>query len=72
MDKKQKKWIYLSLAFSMEILVFILASTFNEDTLQYLTHINILFLLIAIGLRFISFSLWAARIKVMAASSVTR
>lgn len=68
MDKKQKKWFYFSLAFSMGILVFILASTFNEDTLQYLTHINILFLLIAIGLRFISFSLWAARIKVMAAS----
>ncbi|HPY60503.1 MAG TPA: flippase-like domain-containing protein [Methanospirillum sp.] len=68
MDKKQKKWFYLSLAFSMAILVFILASTFNEDTLQYLTHINILFLLIAIGLRFVSFSLWAARIKVMSAS----
>ena len=68
MDKKQKKWFYLSLAFSMVILVFILASTFNEDTLQYLTHINILFLLIAIGLRFVSFSLWAARIKVMSAS----
>ena len=68
MDKKQKKWIYLSLAFSMGILVFILASTFNEDTLQYLTHINIWFLLLAIGLRFVSFSLWAARIKVMAAS----
>ena len=68
MDKTQKKWFYLSLAFSMAILVFILASTFNEDTLQYLTHINIWFLLIAIGLRFVSFSLWAARIKVMAAS----
>ncbi|HOJ97172.1 MAG TPA: flippase-like domain-containing protein [Methanospirillum sp.] len=68
MDKKQKRWFYLSLAFSMGILVFLLASTFNEDTLQYLTHINIWFLFMAIGLRFISFSLWAARIKVMAAS----
>ncbi|MDD3573817.1 YbhN family protein [Methanospirillum sp.] len=68
MDKKQKKWIYLSLAFSMVILVFILATTFNEDTILYLSQINILFLFIAIGLRFVSFSLWAARIKVMAAS----
>jgi len=48
MDKTQKKWFYLSLAFSMAILVFILASTFNDDTLQYLTHINIWFLFIAI------------------------
>ena len=68
MDKNQKKWIYVSLAFSMVILVFILLSTFNEETLQYLFHINIWFLLLAISLRFVSFSLWAARIKVMAAS----
>lgn len=52
----------------MAILVFILLSTFNEDTLLYLTDINIWFLLFAIFLRFVSFSLWAARIKVMAAS----
>jgi len=68
MDPKQKKWFYLSLAFSMGILVFVLLSTFNEDTLEYLTHINIWFLVFAISLRFVSFSLWAARIKVMSAS----
>lgn len=68
MDKRQKQWLYLSLGFSMAILAFLLLSTFNEETLVYLTQMNIWFLLLAIGLRFISFSLWAARIQVMAAS----
>lgn len=68
MDKRQKQWLYLSLGFSMAILAFLLLSTFNEETLVYLTQMNIWFLLLAIGLRFISFSLWAARIQVMSAS----
>ena len=68
MDKRQKQWLYLSLGFSMAILAFLLLSTFNEETLVYLTQMNIWFLLLAIGLRFISFSLWASRIQVMSAS----
>lgn len=61
----RKLWIYGSFAFSAIVLVIILFSTFNEETFQYLKHFNIYFLGLAIGLRFISFGLWAQRIKVL-------
>lgn len=46
----------------------VFASTFNTETIYYLFHINILFLVIAIVLRFVSFSLWALRIQKMSLS----
>jgi uncharacterized protein (TIRG00374 family) len=63
--EKTKIWIYLSFAFSALILAVILLSTFNEETFLYLSHLNIYSLILAIVLRFISFSLWAERIRVM-------
>ncbi len=68
MDSNQKKWVYISLAISAIILCVLLFSTFNEDTITYLKNVNIYFILLAIGLRFVSFSLWGMRIKTMSAS----
>lgn len=56
------------MAFSLIVLLIILGITFNEDSLHYLTHINIFFLLVAGGLRFVSFAIWAGRVQVMSAS----
>lgn len=64
----RKKWIWISLAFSVLVLLIIVLSTVDENTLDYLQKINIWFLLAAIALRFISFALWALRIKLMAHS----
>ncbi len=68
MDKTQRRWIYISLAISVIILFIVVSSTFNEETLVYLAHMNLFFLAGAVGLRFVSFSLWALRIQTMAAS----
>jgi uncharacterized protein (TIRG00374 family) len=68
MDKSQKRWIYISLGISAVILAVMVGSTFNEETLIYLTHMNIFFLILAIGLRFFSFSVWALRIQKMSLS----
>lgn len=68
MDKTQKRWIYLSLGISAVILAVMVGSTFNEETLEYLTHMNIFFLILAIGLRFLSFTIWALRIQKMSLS----
>jgi uncharacterized protein (TIRG00374 family) len=64
MDKR-KIWIYLSFAFSALVLGIILLSTFNEETFEYLSHLNIYCLILAITLRLASFSFWAERIRVM-------
>jgi glycosyltransferase 2 family protein len=64
MDKK-KIWIYGSFAISAIILAIILLSTFHEETFQYLSHLNILCLILAIALRVLSFSVWAERMRAM-------
>lgn len=68
MDKSQKRWVYVSLGISAIILALMVGSTFNEETLVYLTHMNLFFLCLAIGLRFISFAIWALRIQKMSLS----
>lgn len=68
MDKNQKRWIYISLGISVIILALMVGSTFNEETLTYLSHMNLFFLIVAITLRFISFTIWALRIQKMSLS----
>ncbi|MDR2855887.1 MAG: flippase-like domain-containing protein [Methanomicrobiales archaeon] len=68
MNPSQKKWIWISLIFSVLVLFIIILSTVDENTFDYLQSINIWFLLAAIALRFISFALWALRIKLMSHS----
>ena len=68
MKLSQKKWIWISLAFSVLVLLIIILSTVDENTLDYLQKINIWFLCAAFALHFFSFALWALRIKLMARS----
>lgn len=68
MDKSQKRWIYISLGISAVILAVMVGSTFNEETLSYLLHMNVFFLLFAVSLRFVSFALWGLRIQKMSLS----
>jgi len=68
MKSSQTKWIWLSLGFSAIVLLIVVFSTVDENTLSYLQQVNIWFLLAAFGLRFLSFGLWALRIKLMAHS----
>jgi len=68
MKKSQKKWIWISLAFSALALFIIILLTIDENTLDYLQKINIWFLLAAIIIRFISCTLWALRMKLMSHS----
>ena len=68
MKSSQKKWIWFSLAFSTIVLLIVIFSTVDENTLTYLQQINIWFLVVAFALRIVSFALWALRIKLMAHS----
>ncbi len=68
MDTSQKRWVYISLGISAIILAIMVGSTFNEETLTYLAHMNLFFLSVAIILRFISFAIWALRIQKMSLS----
>ena len=66
--KARKSGYTISIGISVIILAVMVGSTFNEDTLIYLAHINIFFLMLALVLRFISFALWALRIQKMSLS----
>lgn len=68
MDKSQKRWVFISLGISAIILAVMVGSTFNEETIKYLLHMNVFFLMVAIGLRFVSFALWGLRIQKMSLS----
>ena len=68
MKPSQKKWIWISLAFSAITLLIIILSTIDENTIDYLQKINIWFLLAAIALRFASFTFLTLRLKLMARS----
>lgn len=68
MKSSQTKWIWISLAFSVIVLLIVIFSTVDENTLSYLQQVNIWFLLAAFGFRLLSFALWALRIKLMAHS----
>jgi uncharacterized protein (TIRG00374 family) len=68
MKSSQSKWIWISLAFSVIVLIIVVFSTVDENTLNYLQQVNIWFLIAAFALRIISFALWALRIQLMAHS----
>ena len=56
------------MTFSVLVLCIIIFSTVDENTLAYLQKVNVWFLVAALVLRFLSFGLWALRIKLMAHS----
>jgi len=68
MDKSQVKWLYISVGFSLAVLVVILALTINENTLTYLTQINPWFLLLAFLTHLLTMCFWAMRVKMMSGS----
>jgi len=68
MDKSQVKWLYISVGFSLAVLIVILLLTINENTLTYLTQINPWFLLLAFLTHLLTMAFWAMRVKMMSGS----
>lgn len=68
MEKSQKKWLYISIGFSILVLIIILYLTINENTLQYLREVNPLFLLLAFLTHVLTMCFWALRVQKMSGS----
>lgn len=68
MDRSQAKWLYISVGFSLIVLVIILALTINENTLVYLQEINPVFLLLAFLTHILTMCFWALRVQKMTLS----
>jgi len=68
MERSQKKWLYISIAFSLVVLIVILYFTINENTIQYLKKINPWFLLLAFLTHILTMCFWAMRVKKMSGS----
>jgi uncharacterized protein (TIRG00374 family) len=68
MEKSQVKWLYISIGFSLLVLVIILLLTVNENTIQYLKEINPFFLLLAFLIHILTMCFWALRVQKMTGS----
>lgn len=68
MDRSQVKWLYISVGFSLAVLIIILALTINENTLVYLRQINPVFLLLAFLTHILTMCFWAMRVKKLSGS----
>ena len=68
MEKSQVKWLYISVGFSLLVLVIILYFTINENTVYYLRQINPVFLFLAFMTHILTMCFWALRIKKMSGS----
>ena len=68
MEKSQVKWLYISIGFSLLVLVIILFLTINENTVQYLREINPFFLLLAFLTHILTMCFWALRVQKMTGS----
>lgn len=68
MDSKQRKWLFISVGFSLLVLIIILFLTINENTLTYIQEINPLFLLLAFMTHILTMCFWAWRIQKMTGS----
>jgi len=67
-EKSQLKWLYISVGFSLAVLIIILYFTINENTITYIRKINPLFLLLAFLTHLLTMCFWAMRIKKMSGS----
>ena len=61
-------WFAFTLIFSLSVLIFIFATTFNKQTIVSILSFNLLFLGLAIIFRFLALVLWGVRIQLMAGS----
>jgi glycosyltransferase 2 family protein len=68
MDTSQRKWLFISVGFSLLVLVVILYFTINEKTLTYIKEINPLFLLLAFLTHLLTMCFWALRVQKMTGS----
>ena len=68
MEKSQVKWLYISIGFSLLVLVIILFLTINENTVRYLREINPFFLLCAFLTHILTMCFWALRVQKMSGS----
>jgi glycosyltransferase 2 family protein len=68
MDSSQRKWLFISVGFSLLVLVVILFLTINENTLTYIKEINPLFLLLAFLTHILTMCFWAWRVQKMSGS----
>ncbi len=68
MDKSQVKWLYISVGFSLVVLIIILFFTINENTITYLQQVNPWFLLLAFLTHLLTMCFWAMRVKTMSGS----
>ncbi|MFY9982499.1 MAG: flippase-like domain-containing protein [Methanoregula sp.] len=68
MERSQKKWLYISISFSLAVLIVILYLTINAHTIQYLKSINPWFLLLAFLTHILTMCFWAMRVKKMSGS----
>jgi uncharacterized protein (TIRG00374 family) len=68
MDKSQQKWLFVSVGFSLLVLVVILFFTINENTLTYIKEINPIFLLLAFMTHVLTMCFWAWRVQKMTGS----
>jgi glycosyltransferase 2 family protein len=68
MERSQVKWLYISVGFSLAVLIAILYLTINENTITYLRQINPWFLLLAFLTHLLTMCFWAMRVKKMSGS----
>jgi len=68
MDPTQRKWLLLSIGFSVAVLVVVLAFTINDETISSLEKINPVFLLAAFLFHILTMCFWAWRIQLMSRS----
>jgi uncharacterized protein (TIRG00374 family) len=68
MDNSQRKWLFISVGFSLLVLVVILYLTINENTLTYIREINPIFLLLAFLTHVLTMCFWAWRVQKMTGS----
>src|SRR5512137_2828035 len=68
MEKSQVKWLYISIGFSLIVLVIILFLTINENTIKYIREINPIFLLLAFLTHIMTMCFWAWRVQKMSGS----
>jgi len=68
LERSQVKWLYISVGFSLAVLIVILYLTINENTVTYLQKINPIFLLLAFLTHLMTMCFWAMRVKKMTGS----
>ncbi len=68
MKRSQWKWLLVSISFSTLVMAGVLYFTVDEMTVEYLSRVNPLYLVLAVLLHIVSLGFWALRIQKMSAS----